>query len=93
MKDARTAIILRRHREKERERERERGRKEPAPAICVCLCNKWLIKSNKFSKINTVIRRCAMGDEASNFRRSSRTGVSPPRARTGEDHGRTQILG
>lgn len=28
-----------------------------------------------------------MGDEASNFRRSSRTGLSSPKPRTGEDHG------
>lgn len=59
----------------------------------VCLCNKWLIKSNKFSKINTVIRLCAMGDEASNFRGSSRTGVSSPKDRTGEDRGSAEILG
>lgn len=80
LKDVRAAIIAHRtHAE--------------ASAGDLCLCNKWLIKSNKFSKINTVIRLCAMGDEASNFRGSGRTGVSSPKPRTGDDHGRAEILG
>lgn len=57
-----------------------------------CLCNKWLITGNKFSKINRIIRLCAMGDEISNFRGSGRTGVSSSKARTAEDRGR-EILG